>query len=183
MNICVFCSCSEVGEPYESAVRELGQVLGRDGNTLVFGGFSEGLMGAIADGFSSVGAPVVGIAPQDLLETGRCVHPNCCEAITAQDLTQRKINMIERSDAFVAAPGGIGTLDELFSVLGMVITNEVEAPVVIDDFNGFYAGLETLLRGMESTKFIRSALDGIVTFAKTPEEVLTACAGKSTYIE
>lgn len=175
MNICVFCSCSEVGEPYESAVRELGRVLGSGGNTLVFGGFDDGLMGAVADGFADADAPIVGVVPHGLLEAGRPVHPGCSEVVRTSGLTERKAVMIERADAFVAAPGGIGTLDELFSILGMVVAGETAKPVVAYDQDGFYRGLRDLLVNMEHNGFIRDRLDDLLGFADTPQQVLALC--------
>ncbi len=183
MNICVFCSCSNVGDPYESSVRELGRTLGAAGNTLVYGGFAEGLMGAIADGFADAGAPVVGVVPRDLAEAGRVVHPACREVCQTRGLTDRKSEMIVRSDAFVVAPGGVGTLDELFSVLGMVITHELAAPVVIYNAGGFYDKLRELLSDMEDTGFIRSTLAEALLWASTPEEALAQCAMPSRYGE
>lgn len=171
MNICVFCSCSPVDESYIDAVRKMGRSLGEAGHTLVFGAFSNGLMGAIADGFRDAGADIIGVAPRFLEEAGRPVHEGCTTLIETDSLAERKNEMIALADAVVVAPGGIGTLDEAFSVMAMTISGERKIPVVFLNFEGFYDRLIDELHRMEESGFIRHPIDSILSVANTPLEV------------
>ena len=117
MHICVFCGASERALAHHTeAAFQFGVRAARAGHTVVYGGCSTGLMGATADGALSVGGCVIGVLPKTLMhrEPG---HPLLTQLITTDDLTTRKLKMAELSDAFVALPGGYGTLDELFEVL------------------------------------------------------------------
>ena len=171
MNICVFCSCSPIDDETLSCVRELGYRLGCAGNSLVFGAFGEGLMGAIADGFQEAGAKIYGVAPKVLVDAGRAVHPGCDRVIKTISLAERKAAMIELSDAIIAAPGGIGTLDEVFSVLAMDITKELDMPVVLYNHDGFFDELMSMLGHMQEDGFIRRPLEGLIESAGSIDAV------------
>lgn len=171
MNVCVFCSCSDVEQKYLDAAYNLGRALGEAGHTLVFGAFADGMMGATADGFAAAGADIIGVAPVFLEDAGRKVHEACTEVIETPNLGKRKKLMLERADAVVVAPGGIGTLDETFSVLAEIISGQHFTPVIFFDFEGFYDGLFRELEHMERDKFIRMPLADIFKSAKTVEEV------------
>lgn len=162
MNICVFCSCSPIDDETYSNVKKLGYKLGSAGNSLVFGAFGEGLMGAIADGFQEAGAKIYGVAPKVLVDAGRAVHPGCNRVIKTISLAERKAAMIELSDAIIAAPGGIGTLDEVFSVLAMNITKELDMPVIVYNREGFFDELCSMLEHMRESGFIRCPLESIL---------------------
>lgn len=174
MNICVFCSCSPVDESYVNAVREMGQKLGNAGHTLVFGAFSNGLMGAVADGFREASAPIIGVAPRFLEEAGRPVHEGCTTLIETDSLAERKNEMIALADAVVVAPGGIGTLDEAFSVMAMTISGERKVPVAFLNFEGFYDRLIDELHRMKEAGFIRLPIDSIFKVAETPADLIAA---------
>lgn len=176
MKVCVFCSCSPIGEPYASQTYALGSALGAAGHELVFGGFDEGLMGEIARGFASVGAPVTGVVPGTLAAKGRHVFEGCTTVLEAQALADRKDMMVEASDAFVVAPGGIGTLDELFSVLAMVIAGERSCPVMVLNTGGFYDGIYECLKKMAEDGFVRRPIEEVLTMATTPQEVACSLA-------
>jgi len=107
--ICVFGASAEVGEKYANSAKALGEVLGASSYGLIFGGFSVGLMKAVADGFSASGSEVIGVVP-----TGwnREIHSGCTQVIRSGNLAERKRKMIEAADAFIALPGGTGTFDE-----------------------------------------------------------------------
>lgn len=172
MNICVFCSCSPIGNETYNTVKELGYKLGRAGHTLVFGAFGEGLMGAIADGFQEAGAEILGVAPKVLVDAGREVHPGCNRVIKTISLAERKAAMIELSDAIIAAPGGIGTLDEVFSVLAMNITKEIDMPVILYDYNGFFDELYDMLENMHESGFVRQDLDGLIELSDSVDKTI-----------
>jgi uncharacterized protein (TIGR00730 family) len=115
--VCVFAGSARVPPPeHESLARELGAALGAAGFTIVYGGGSRGLMGAMADAALDAGARVIGVVPRGLFEVEE-VHPGRVEVVEVDDLLERKRVMIELSDAFVALPGGLGTLDELVEVV------------------------------------------------------------------
>lgn len=173
MRLCVFCAFSSVGEPYESEVRALGERLGNAGCELVFGGFDSGLMGAIADGFAKAGAEITGVVPRTLME-GRTVHAGCTQVIETATLTERKSVMVENSDAFVVAPGGIGTLDELFVVLDMSMTGERVRPIVLFDCADFFDGLYDYLCELYEAGFVRKPVEGMLDIASDPESVMAA---------
>ena len=114
--LCVFCGSKPGGSPvYADAARRLGRSIGERGWRLVYGGGRAGLMGEVADAALAAGAQVVGVIPDSLmrLEVG---HPGLTEIHVVRTMHQRKTMMAERADAFVALPGGIGTLEELFEV-------------------------------------------------------------------
>lgn len=167
MNICVFCSCSPIDNETRLAVKELGYKLGELGHSLVFGAFGEGLMGAIADGFAEAGAKIYGVAPKVLVDAGRLVHPGCTRIIKTISLAERKAAMIELSDAIIAAPGGIGTLDEVFSVLAMNITKELDMPVVLYNHDGYFDEMHKMLDDMHDGGFVRCDLDSILKSSDT----------------
>jgi uncharacterized protein (TIGR00730 family) len=115
--VCVFAGSARVSPPeHEALARDLGTALGTAGLTVVYGGGSRGLMGTMADAAVDVGARVVGVVPRGLFAV-EDVHPGKIELVEVDDLLERKRVMIELSDAFVALPGGLGTLDELVEVV------------------------------------------------------------------
>lgn len=175
MNICVFCSCSPVCEQDCSVIRNLGHALGSEGHSLVFGAFGEGMMGAIADGFHDAGARIYGVAPKVLVDAGRKIHPGCTDIIETETLAERKTAMIALSDVIIAAPGGIGTLDEVFSVLAMDITKESDMPVIVFNMDGFFDNMYSMLAHMRKEGYIRQPLDSLLVFADSIEDVAQAC--------
>jgi len=115
--VCVFAGSARVSPPEHGALaRHLGRVLGTTEFTVVYGGGSRGLMGEMADAALDAGARVIGVVPRGLFAAEE-VHPGRIELVEVDDLLERKRVMIELSDAFVALPGGLGTLDELVEVV------------------------------------------------------------------
>ena len=157
MNICVFASSCDVGEAYAKAVYDLGYRLGSEGHTLVYGGYGGGLMGAIADGFHDAGAEIIGVVP-GFLEEKTENYPHLTKIIRTKELSDRKDAMIACSDAFVVVPGGIGTLDELFSILAMKASDRLDRDILIYNVNGFFDGLLDCLKAMEDGGFLYSRL-------------------------
>ena len=116
MNICVYCgSRPGVVPAYAQAARDLGQAIARQGHGLVYGGGNVGLMGIVADAVLAAGGPVVGVIPEALVQR-EVGHQGLSEQHVVPDMHVRKRMMAERADAFIALPGGIGTLEELFEV-------------------------------------------------------------------
>ena len=169
MNICVFAASCDVGESYSRAVYALGRKLGAEGHTLVYGAYGGGLMGDIADGFHDAGAKIIGVVPR-FLEEKTENYPHLDEIIRTEELSDRKDRMIELSDCFIAVPGGIGTLDELFSILAMKASDRLKGDILIYNVNGFYDGLLECLRQMERGGFLYSKLEALYR-VETPESM------------
>lgn len=159
-SLCVFCGSRFGADPAarDVAVR-LGELLAREGITLVYGGGGVGLMGLVANASLKGGGRVVGIIPRFLLrrEAG---HPALTETIVVETMHERKLEMFERSDAFVVLPGGIGTLEELFEVLSWRTLGLHDKPIVIVDHGDYWGPLAALLRSIVDGGFAeRSHLD------------------------
>ena len=129
-HVCVFCGSRTGDAPVHlESARALGRRIGERGLALVFGGARVGLMGALADAALSAGAPVLGVLPR-ALSSVEVAHPGLTELVLVDGLHARKARMTAESDAFVALPGGFGTLDELFESLTLIQTDKVrEFPV------------------------------------------------------
>ena len=158
MNICIFASSCDVGEGVAKAVYDLGRRLGEEGHALVFGGYGGGLMGAVADGFHDAGAEIIGVIP-GFLEEKTENYPHLTKIIRTKELSDRKDAMIACSDAFVVVPGGIGTLDELFSILAMKASDRLDRDILIYNVDGFFDGLLAFFRQMETGGYLYSDLD------------------------
>ena len=159
-SVCVYCGSSPGRVPdYEAAAEALGRSLGAEGLRLVYGGGNKGLMGAVARGTMQAGGKVTGIIPDFLLRKERSGDDLAAldELITTEDMHVRKHTMFERSDAFVALPGGIGTLEELIEIMTWAQLGRHEKPIVVADLAGFWAPLRTLLDHMASEGFIHTA--------------------------
>ena len=113
MNITVYLGANEGNDPnLRSAVPQLGEWIGQSGNTLIYGGSKSGLMGAAADSVLNAGGEVIGVEPQFFIES-EFQHDGLTELIVTKDMSERKNKMIELGDAFIAFPGGTGTLEEI----------------------------------------------------------------------
>jgi len=139
--LCVFCgSASGVRPEYEAAARELGTVLAGRGVGVVYGGASVGLMGVVADSALAAGGEVIGIIPQALVDR-EVAHAGLSELHVVGSMHERKALMAELSDAFVALPGGMGTLEELFEVFTWRQLGLHAKPIALLDVAGYWAGL------------------------------------------
>jgi uncharacterized protein (TIGR00730 family) len=153
----------------------LGQLLAREGITLVYGGGGVGLMGVVANAALKAGARVVGIIPRFLLrrEAG---HPALTETVVVETMHERKLQMFERSDGFVILPGGLGTLEEFFEVLSWRTLGLHTKPIVIVDQDGYWQPLAELLRSVVDGGFAdRTHLDH-VAFVSDLKDLLPAIA-------
>jgi uncharacterized protein (TIGR00730 family) len=158
-NVCVFCGSGSGRNPaYVSAARSFGTALAEAGLGLVYGGGSLGLMGETARAVLAAGGWVTGIIPEFLSEKER-VLTEVDELIVTADMHERKRLMFERSDAFVALPGGIGTLEELVEQMTWAQLGRHDKPIVIADIENFWAPLRTLLDHMRAEAFIRPGLE------------------------
>lgn len=157
MNICVFCGSNpSIGEPYITAAQEVGTAIGRRGHALVFGGFEQGLMGAVARAAHAAGARVVGVVPASIQRS--CVFA-CDELVRVDDLAERKAVMINRSDAFISLAGSYGTLDEAYEVLALqkIAPEDGRKKSAFLNTEGFYDGLSALHDRMYAEGFMSAA--------------------------
>lgn len=148
MNITVYLGALEGKDPaLKRAVRELGTWIGESGNALVYGGSRSGLMGEIAESVLQAGGKVTGVEPQFFIEA-ELQHEGLTSLIITKDMSERKAKMIELGDAFIAFPGGTGTLEEIAEVMSMVSLKQLDAPCILYNLNGYYNDLQALLRHM-----------------------------------
>lgn len=148
MNITVYCGSNFGDNPhFEEAARNLGAWIARAGHALVYGGSSVGLMGAVSRAAIEGGAPVIGVEPAFFIEAGVAQH-DLTELIVCDTMGERKAKMIELGDAFVAFPGGTGTLEEIAEVMSMASLRQLDAPCILYNLNGYYDSLKALLNEM-----------------------------------
>ncbi len=148
MNITVYLGANEGNDPaLKQAVQELGRWIGESGNALVYGGSRSGLMGVLAAGTLAAGGEVTGVEPQFFVEE-ELQYDGLTELIVTKDMTERKTKMIELGDAFIAFPGGTGTLEEIAEVMSKVSLKQLAAPCILYNLNGYYDSLKALLDEM-----------------------------------
>ena len=170
MNICVFCSANDVAPQYVAAAEKLGRWLGREGHTLVYGGANLGLMEAVARAAHEAGATVVGVVPAILEKTGRA-SDHIDVRVLCDSLDDRKAIMVERSDLFVALPGGVGTLDEIFTVVAAASIGYHHKRVVLLNIDGFWDSLLAMLDDLQSKGVLRPGLKETLTVVTEVEKV------------
>ncbi|MCB1549597.1 MAG: TIGR00730 family Rossman fold protein [Hyphomicrobiaceae bacterium] len=176
-NICVFCGSGPGRNPaYEAAANVLGRAMAAAGIGLVYGGGSLGLMGVVARSVLGAGGRVTGIIPSFLSDREMMLR-DVDELIVTEDMHQRKRLMFDRSDAFVALPGGIGTLEELVEQLTWEQLGQHKKPIVLASIDGFWSPLVALLDHMRSEAFIRPDLDVRYTIVHTAEAIVPAVLG------
>ena len=148
MNITVYLGANAGNDPaLAAAVRELGSWIGANGHRLVYGGSRSGLMGQLAQSALDAGGTVTGVEPQFFIQQ-ELQHDGLTELIVTRDMAERKTKMIELGDAFIAFPGGTGTLEEIAEVMSKVSLGQLDAPCILYDLNGYYDSLKALLNEM-----------------------------------
>lgn len=154
-SICVFCG-SSTGENriYSDAAKKLGQLFIKEGITLIYGGAKVGLMGIIADEVLNHGGQAIGVIP-DFFSDKEIAHNQLTELIYVKSMAERKAILAERSDAFIAMPGGFGTLDELFEMMTSSQLDLHKKPVGLLNVNHFYDALIMQVDKMETEKFMK----------------------------
>lgn len=171
-NVCVYCGSGSGTDPlYDAAARKFGRILAEAGIGLVYGGGDRGLMGTIAHEVLLHGGTVTGIIPDFLTEREGMVKEAQTHLIVP-DMHTRKRLMFEHADAFVALPGGVGTLEELIEQLTWVQLGRHTKPVVIASINGFWRPLLALFEHMRAHGFIRPSLEVPYLVAEKIEDVL-----------
>jgi uncharacterized protein (TIGR00730 family) len=170
--ICVYCGSGPGTDPaYVEAATGFGKILAENGIALVYGGGAVGMMGAVAHAVLDHGGEVTGIIPEFLMSRERALR-GTHNLIVTQDLHERKRKMFEMSDAFVALPGGVGTLEELVEQLTWVQLGRHRKPVLIANIGKFWDPLCALLDHMKKLEFIRGDLAFELLVADTVEDIL-----------
>jgi hypothetical protein len=170
--VCVYCGSGAGNNPrFVEAAAAFGKLLAESGIRLVYGGGSLGLMGAVATAVLDHGGSVTGIIPE-FLNTRERMLTRVQELIVTPDMHERKRLMFERSDAFVALPGGVGTLEEFVEQLTWQQLGRHSRPVLLANIDGFWEPLLALLTHMRATQFIRPGLSVEVLKADRVEDIL-----------
>jgi cytokinin riboside 5'-monophosphate phosphoribohydrolase len=171
--ICVFCGSRPGLRPAISATaRQLGELIGRRGHHLVYGGGGTGLMGEVAWSAWQNGATVTGYAPRFIYERELGIAVPQQTVHVTEDLFERKRCMIEHADAFITLPGGYGTLDELLTVLSMIHLRIGDKPLILLNTDGFWNGLVDLARSLYDAGFADQAPGDLLRCAGSPAEAI-----------
>lgn len=171
MKICVYLSSSDAVAPhYVDLALELGKAIGEKGHTLVFGGNNTGLMGRLADATKDAGGSVIGVVPQKLHDLGRA-YLNCDKLIVSNDLRDRKAIMDAHAEAFVALPGGLGTLEEIVEVLNLKYLRYHQKPVIFINHRGFYEPLFATFAAYYEERFTKRAIEKLYADLPSVEAV------------
>lgn len=174
MNITVYLGANEGNDPaLRRAVEELGAWIGASGNALVYGGSKTGLMGALAGSVLAGGGNVTGVEPQFFMDEG-FQYDGLTELIVTEDMAERKAKMIELGDAFIAFPGGTGTLEEITEVMSKVSLRQLDAPCILYNLNGYYDSLKALLEHMTEMGLSSPERQKGIYFAKDLEQIKQA---------
>lgn len=160
--LCIYCGASSnVDDVYKDAAREVGTYCAAQGYTIVYGGGSSGLMGIVADSALAAGGQVIGVIPEDLLKR-EVAYEGLTERHVTQSMHERQMKMVQLSDAFLALPGGLGTLAEFFEVLTWRSLNFHQKPVVMYNVDGYW---DLLLKTIENSRekgFLHAEDKGLV---------------------
>jgi uncharacterized protein (TIGR00730 family) len=171
-SICVYCGSGTGADPaFAAAARTLGRMLADARIGLVYGGGRIGLMGEVARSVLAAGGKVTGIIPE-FLKARELMLPEAQELHVVPDMHTRKRMMFEMADAFIALPGGIGTLEELVEQMTWAQLGRHEKPILIANINGFWKPLLSLLAHMRGNGFVRTGLDVRYLVAERIEDAL-----------
>jgi len=172
MRVCVYCSSSSaVDKEFSRAALELGRTLGERGHTLVYGGCDIGLMGHVARAAHAAGGRVIGVVPRRIKDLG-IVYEAADERHDTETMGERKALMERLSDAFVALPGGFGTLEETLQVLTLKQLGELDAAVVLVNVLGFYEPLLAFFEELYSQRFAREGFRALYHVVESVEDAL-----------
>lgn len=171
MNITVYLGAFEGNDrSLKDSVRELGGWIGKSGNALVYGGSKSGLMGVIAESTLKAGGCAIGVEPQFLIDAV-AQYDGLTELIVTKDMSERKAKMIELGDAFIAFPGGTGTLEEIAEIMSKVSMKQLDAPCIFYNLNGYYDDLKALLRHMIDMGLSSEERQEGIYFAQNLDEI------------
>ena len=172
--ICVYCGSSDRLHPaYLQAARDMGTTIARRGFELVYGAGSTGLMGALADGALQAGCQVIGVIPT-YFNTPQLAHNGLTRLEVVETIHQRKARMAELSDAFIALPGGFGTMEELFEMLTWAQIGLHRKPIGLLNVSGYFDPLLEMLNRAQREGFIYTEHLDLLSHSKDPEALVDA---------
>ncbi|MEO1251460.1 MAG: TIGR00730 family Rossman fold protein [Pseudomonadota bacterium] len=172
MRICVFCGSSPGRKSdYRATAEDLGRRLADRGIGVVYGGASVGLMGAVADGALAAGGEVIGVLPEALRDL-EIAHEGLSELKVVGSMHERKMQMADLSDAFIALPGGVGTLEEAFEILTWSQLAIHSKPIGLLNVGGFYDGLSAFLDHLVEEAFLRPVHRAIMINDDDPDRLV-----------
>ncbi len=172
MNICVFCSSSNaIKDVYFREARKLGEMIGKENHTLINGGANVGLMEAVTISASEHGAKTIGIIPERMINRS-LASDNSHEVIVTPDMMERKARMREMADAFIALPGGFGTLEEILEVITLRQLSYHHKPIVFVNTDNFFSHLLKQFERSYDEQFAKPVYRKLYYVAKTPEQAL-----------
>ncbi len=170
--ITVYCSSSDaVANVYKAAAHELGTLIARQGYNMIYGGSRRGLMGAVSDAAWEAGGTVLAIMPS-LFQAAQLPHNEEIELVITEGMRARKTLMEERADAFIALPGGFGTLEEVLEVITNKQLRLHDKPIVLLNTQAYYAPLLAQIASGVAGHFIQPRFRGLFHVADTPAEAL-----------
>ena len=171
MNITVYLGANEGNNPsLKRAGKELGTWIGKSGNALIYGGSKSGLMGALADSVLNAGGNVTGVEPQFFIKN-EFQHEGITKLIATKDMSERKNKMIELGNAFIAFPGGTGTLEEITEIMSKVSLKQLNAPCIVYNLNGYYDSLKAMLKHMIDMGLSSEERQKGIYFAESLEQI------------
>lgn len=180
LSLCVYCGSREGSHAaYAAAAEAVGTAIGRRGWQLVYGGGRAGLMGRVADAALASGARVVGVIPRSLMER-EVGHAGLSELHVVQTMHERKLMMAQRSDAFVALPGGIGTFEELFEVWTWRQLGYHDKPVGLLNVEGYYDALLGFMSQTVADGFVSAPQHALLQVASNADALLDLIASLAT---
>jgi uncharacterized protein (TIGR00730 family) len=171
MRVAVFMGSSPGQGSHQAVATSLGRAIAEAGHGIVYGGAHVGLMGLVADAAMAAGGEVVGVIPSNLVER-EVAHGHLTRLERVGTMHERKARMAELADAFVALPGGVGTLDEVVEALSWSHLSLHRKPVAVYDLDGFWQPLLDLLDGMVAGGFVAPAARAELRVVRSPAEVL-----------
>ena len=173
MKLCIFCSANQNIDPdFFEMTRELGEWAAKSGHSIVFGGHDAGLMHAVSQAAHDAGGQVIGVVPCKIMEMGR-LSPYLDVHIPTENLTDRKDLMMLQGDAFIVLPGGIGTLDELFTTAAAATLQYHQKPLILWNMKGFWNSLIACLDDLQQKGVIRGDWRSGIKVANSLEEVIS----------
>jgi hypothetical protein len=176
MRLCVFCGSKPGDNPaYAEAAAALGHMLAEQRIGLVYGGASVGLMGVIADATLQAGGDAIGVIPQSLVDK-EIAHPDLTQMHIVSGMHERKALMADLSDGFIALPGGIGTLEELFEIWTWAQLGMHSKPCVLLNVVGYYNQLIGFLDQMTQAGYLKESSRSMLRIASNPVEAIAACS-------
>ena len=170
--ICVYCGSSDkIDGVYREAARQMGLAIAKRGLRLVYGAGSTGLMGAVAEGALDAGGEVIGVIPE-IFNTPQLAHQGISRFEVVKDMHTRKARIAELADGFIALPGGLGTLEELFEILTWAQIGLHTKPIGLLNTNGYYDALLAFFEQIVKEGFMYAEHQSLYLCAREPEELL-----------